>query len=484
MADSGSTPSIPGPIPFGSAPRTRRSAGSTSSHRELETRVRLAGADIDDLEFTLHPAGSIRGRVVDAADRPVAGALLSLAHFRYKPRVASASSDAQGAFSFAGLFPARHYEIACEAPGFLRAAEKSISIPADDVVIRLLPGQGGRVSGRVINTEGRPIEDAFVQLISEDHDQSAASDAQGEFLFAGVPAGQVVVRLELYNRHAALDLAVPREDLIVTLDEGEPGSPRIRVRGVVRDDASEEPIARFDLSIEYSDGFPQHPRRSNFDRDGRFEIPDVEYIAGGTYVYVETPGHAGKAERIDAAEGEAEAIVEVRLSSGASISGTVVGAGGVAVEGARVFLWGEEERYSITDAGGAFSLLDVRPRANRNLCAAHPEYAPFVGPAIDVSARTAIRDCVVRLRAGGSIAGRVLDEGGRPIPFVRIRVAKDGEALTAARTGRSPIRAGAREKGCGRGAGRRRSAPRPHRPCLDRSRHHPRRDDGLPRRWR
>ncbi|HEV8200462.1 MAG TPA: carboxypeptidase-like regulatory domain-containing protein, partial [Candidatus Polarisedimenticolia bacterium] len=76
--------------------------------------------------------GGIRGRVVDAAGQPLAGATLALSSRTLQLDQPIGRSDAQGRFQAIALDPANDYLVKASLPGYA-------SVAAPDVIVR--PGQ-------------------------------------------------------------------------------------------------------------------------------------------------------------------------------------------------------------------------------------------------------------------------------------------------------------------------------------------------------
>ncbi len=110
-------------------------------------------------------------------------------------------TDAAGAFHFCGL-PAGAYYANAERPGFAPTGVRVTVGPSrDDALIRLQPLTV--VSGKVLDADDRPLENALVQLLSiSTHDgrrkvkvQSAVTtDDRGEYRLAGVAPGRYLLR--------------------------------------------------------------------------------------------------------------------------------------------------------------------------------------------------------------------------------------------------------------------------------------------------
>jgi hypothetical protein len=119
--------------------------------------------------------GRISGRIT-IQGKPTAGIAITLTadnRSYLKPRlIKTTTSDQEGRYLF-DLLPTHHYWLHVEAPGFVprgrRAFEEDRTVSVSDgamvagVYVDLIPG--GIVSGRIIDTEGNPVQGESVHLI-------------------------------------------------------------------------------------------------------------------------------------------------------------------------------------------------------------------------------------------------------------------------------------------------------------------------------
>jgi protocatechuate 3,4-dioxygenase beta subunit len=176
------------------------------------------------IEIALVPELRVAGQVVDEAGEPVAGATVTVeGFFHVLPGVASCdgaegTTDAEGAFAFAGLRSDVGHGLLVSAPGF---AERTLELPVAAGAIelaRIRLAQETVLAGVVIDAEGFPVEDVEVLLHPLDADapdgrepasaldvsvrvegtrRSARSSPAGTFVFESlrpVPHRLIVVR--------------------------------------------------------------------------------------------------------------------------------------------------------------------------------------------------------------------------------------------------------------------------------------------------
>jgi hypothetical protein len=164
----------------------------------------LNGRDVGSYDVDLAPQATVSGVVLDAADRPVAGAQITYSEvmgmdgmgYRNADRQA-VKTDAQGKFEIHGL-PRGYCVLRFSAPGFHPVWNPTpFRTPAKDVVLRA--GLTGTVKGRVVLSDGRPrpsgnvdIEEAAGSKIGSWGGSMNVKD-DGSFLFENVPVGKYLI---------------------------------------------------------------------------------------------------------------------------------------------------------------------------------------------------------------------------------------------------------------------------------------------------
>jgi len=136
----------------------------------------------ETIDVRLAKAAPLRGRVADAADRAVAGAVVTLAG----DVTLVASSDGLGLFAFDAV-PRGLAQVVVRAPGYLDAAVRLDTGAAGDEIGFSL-SRGVAVAGRTVR-EGAAATGVRVSALDAKGSEVAFgySDAQGRFLFGGVP---------------------------------------------------------------------------------------------------------------------------------------------------------------------------------------------------------------------------------------------------------------------------------------------------------
>ena len=132
-------------------------------------------------------------RVLDPEGQPVPGARMSV--WRADQPQASAlpgTTDARGTGRL--LLKPGWYAAEIQAPGFVTAFRTDIRIaPESKPWIDLSLARSVPFSGRVVDAEGNPLDSVLLRFVSSNVATpvvQTSSDAQGQFTFAGVPAGE------------------------------------------------------------------------------------------------------------------------------------------------------------------------------------------------------------------------------------------------------------------------------------------------------
>ncbi|MBK9065166.1 MAG: carboxypeptidase regulatory-like domain-containing protein [Acidobacteria bacterium] len=216
------------------------------------------------------------------------------------------------------------------------APKKTVTAPADGVEI--LATGTGRIEGRVVDPEGRPVPEYQVRAQG---DQSSGgpnwwansvrqdvSAETGEFAIENASAGALEVRVVAKGYQAArvgglvVEEGETRSGVEVRLARG------AVVRGRVVEARSGRPVPEAEVSADSA------PARVTSDSDGAFELEGV--MPGKVRVTATSPEFTAASETIEV--GDAGGTVELKLSPGGTISAVVVSAGGEPVAGAEVTL--------------------------------------------------------------------------------------------------------------------------------------------------
>ncbi|MFL6228822.1 MAG: collagen binding domain-containing protein [Pyrinomonadaceae bacterium] len=325
-------------------------------------------------------SGAVSGRVtVRREPAPGVEVRLSLLDDQgLKPTpLAKATTDKAGRYRFAGLAPGR-YAVQPAAPGLFVADEVRYGQPGKSVLVQegeaasgvdfdLVPV--GRISGRVTDADGRPVAGQYVKLsaagdggyprqfVPRDQSQSVTNES-GAYRFDGVPAGRYLVSVgrahaealtgergapHFYyalSYHPAAAEASAAEAVEVPAGGEVEGvdvtaGPLVRVydlAGRVVEAATGEPLAGVDLTVIVKDdaGRVRSDISGPWRSDARGEFR-VEGAPPGHYLILPQDDARsntyGVALAVEVTDRDAAGL-EIRMPPGASVSGTVLLAGG------------------------------------------------------------------------------------------------------------------------------------------------------------
>jgi len=165
--------------------------------------------------------------------------------------------------------------------------------------------------------------------------------------------------------------------------------------------------------------------------------------SGIASVHAQAPGFAPARQlvMVPVTPGPQPVQVRLALSGGAAVNGIVVDDTGRPVAGARVLavdidrlidLQDARRDGALSDEQGRFSIAAL-PSGSYRLQATHPDHPPATAGPVDCDGRHPVSQVRIVMNAGGSIAGRVVDAGGAPVPWATVRVGSQDSSSPRAR---------------------------------------------------
>lgn len=277
------------------------------------------------VKLTMAEGRVITGTVVGTARKPVAGALVT-AIFARQSRFFDVVADAKGHFRI-GPIPAGGYALVATAESLLPHHSRVSEEDDDEVELTLsVP----RLLSGVVIQDGVPVAGAEVKLSGQHRKRKVITDAKGLFRFERLRAGAYELSASTKLAAGTLTAKVsPAEDF--TTAKIELGSAAAW-SGVVVDEAG-RPVETATVSVMRSAGGGDWVSAKS-DAAGHFELPSVP--SGDYRVYVRAHGFLDL-ERSGEKISEQGSAVRLVITRAASISGEVVDAKGVGVNGASVY---------------------------------------------------------------------------------------------------------------------------------------------------
>jgi RNA polymerase sigma factor (sigma-70 family) len=393
---------------------------------KLHGPIPLTEGGLQDFTIALFELGGVRGVVVDMEEHPVALAGVKARPREKTPPVPLAYTDENGDFALTDLVPGE-YTLWPIPPG----REDSVSSSYASVIVRpaqtqndvkIVLDMGGdlSISGRVIDSDGRPIPGAFV-YINERIERHTQTDQEGNYRLAGLSDTTYAVTASRagYALRTQWQVAAGSEDVDFVL----PRKQTTFTGRVVRADTG-EPITEFEvMAVDHPLADPTQfrqykgwPFENCRDPEGRFEIEGSGGMGGAwATVVARAPGFAVgyDAVRTNPEGPPVEALV--RLEPEALVTGIVVDAVDEPVPGAHVVIGPLPSISNIAHDTAAYSRddgtfdLDGISKETSMISAYHPDYAPA---SVGVSPRPGETESVrVVLHAGGALEGEVTAEG-------------------------------------------------------------------------
>ena len=370
----------------------------------------------------------LEGQVLDGADKPVGGATVRLSSI--PPR--TATSDADGSFSFDKLVPRTYELIARRGDDVGGPVMHALRAQSDPVVIRLAPGV--TIQAIVVAAgEGAPIAGATVQLAADDS-VTATTDAKGVARLRGIGGGYVTVVASASGYANGRTLVQAPESPGSTVETRLELRRGAAVTGVVVDSRG-KPVAGarvWERDVSQPFQLAEEDDKTITDAKGRFTLAAV---AAGTYrFHASHPDHApGSSESHTVDGSKPTSGVRIELAQGGRVAGRVVDKSNAPVAwatvrvgtpaGADAGLGVFATRQAVAGERGEFELKGL-PR-QKLLALAISEEASSPSVAVDLAAAEERTDVLLRLEVSGRIEGVVVDAAGQPVAEARVTAYRD-----------------------------------------------------------
>ncbi len=290
----------------------------------LKTGLEVAvGRDLDKLELVLDRGATIVGRVTTAQGEPVANANVSWVRDHHVLDNlawiggAYSSTDKAGEYRLAGI-PLGLVSIEVAGEGHRRGV-KDLQVEAGENRLDLVLDSSYQVSGRVVDSGGRPVVGARVVLLASETGWNE-TDADGNFTVAGVADGhyQLVAEHDTQGRITAPELVEVSganvEGLEVLFAEG------AKLVGQLSGLEVEE---LWQVNIQAFNPLTRETAMGEVDYQGRYRIAGL--TAGDWNVvasHTASDSQVRKLVVID--EGQRETTLDLAFGGGLTLSGIVV----------------------------------------------------------------------------------------------------------------------------------------------------------------
>ena len=412
--------------------------------------IELGPGDTLTTSLRFEPEQLLEGMVMDGKGHALPDALvLAWPMGRRQGTLVEARSGPDGRFTLAGL-PRGSWTLLAEAPGFGTMQLDRVDVPSRPLNLRL-EGESRSLGGIVISN-GQGVIGAKVSMggPSLRSPRSTVTGKNGTFMFSGIGQGR-------YTLRAATDKlsSIPITQVI---DEGTgwlppyklPVEPGCFVEGQVVDDTGRvlagSPV---EIVAVPSDDLPE---AVSADKNGRFTLGPLP--PGRYQIIARVPDHVQMESPELRLRPDATPSIQLRLAragrltgrvldekgqpmAGVSVSATTAAGRSTASDELTVLLgtlplaaeaaglpgqtMGKQGkmRTATTDPKGRF-LIDEMPPGRLRVDVTHPDRLPVRREPIQLApgGRQDLGD--IALQSGALLAGKVLDEAGRPIEGARV----------------------------------------------------------------
>lgn len=371
----------------------------------------------------LAPGAKIEGRVVDPEGNALAAAeirvgedsgmpvpFLAFSLARDRPRARTGGS---GEFTVGDLREGEKVHVLVTRADFVDATVAGVVVPTVEP-LEVTMKRASRVTGRVVDGGGRPLEEAQVQVRAEGQRMPGSrtkSRADGTFEVTGVAPGRVTLSAQAsgYQEYSLSGLEIPDggdlTGVTLTLAPGAvvegtvfapDGRPVIdaRVRSV-------EPGSSTMFSIA---------GLSTTDGDGRYWLDGLP--VGRRTVIAEHDVYQRVARDVEVAQGVNK--LDLVFEGGVDVAGRVIGPQGEPVAEARVQLSGAGSFFflgalpeTVTGIDGTFVLAGVQP-GQYHVHAAKEGLAAAQAPEPITVGQSPVAGIEIRLSAGATLSGEVV----------------------------------------------------------------------------
>ena len=404
------------------------------------------GRELKAVTLRLSTQGRLRARLVEAeTEKPIAGGRLVI------DDGLDPIADRDGRFEVAGLSRTHYHEAFVVAPGRerKRVLFEMLEKPVTELEIHV--PRGGKVIGRVLDLEGKPIAGAFVGKSTSGSILSLTglwvrADAQGRFEFDGLVLDRTTwlnadaegyelgqrsgVRLDAGSGpleiefRLAINPAAQRPGPGVAGGASTKATPppfrlanRREVSGVVLD-PDQRPVPR--AAVRWDPDWSRETIEVKTDAEGRFRLAPVPDEPNIVSVIPEKSAFAPEFPKV---EGTGDQDIRVTLAKGHSAKGVVCDDRGTPFAGVTVLpslvgvgqnalaLW---ERSTKTDAQGRFEVSGLP---------ASGVLFTFLGDGVSDLRDHVLaidKESIVTMSAAGAIRGRVVDHDGKPLRNFRV----------------------------------------------------------------
>jgi hypothetical protein len=318
-----------------------------------EQRAALAGY----LAHAPAPAFTLAGSVKDENGVALAGATVALSG----SQTVSTTTDAGGRYSFSNLPTSGRYAVAARATHYAFEPENVVT-PAGDVTLDI-HGKLNRhtIGGRLSRTGGTGMAGVSVRLVGSQTDQTATTNAAGDYSFPNLPEGLDYVVTPSHDHYTFAPLSRSVNNLSANQTADFNGTLKTHAIG---GRVAEAGVALSGVTVSLGGS---QSATATTDAQGNYSFPNLP--AGGNYIvtpsrphYAFTPATLAFNNLSADQAGNFNAVPNTH-----AIGGRVTDAANNALPGATVTLGGAQSKVATTDANGAYLFTGLNGGGNYTL---------------------------------------------------------------------------------------------------------------------
>lgn len=402
----------------------------------------------DPVEVSLTPTRKVRGQVNDGQGRPLAAAAITADTLNFRTGDTLAGSwtsvqlpeamkkgwtvrtDAKGEFVFSLAPENGGASLGVQREGY---NEGSIWINSTGTLQPVTLYQRTRIRGMVKPSDPAMRLEGFFVAVGRKNERwrSARIDHNGTFQVDNVTPGADELKLNggptsEWQPQAQMKLTVPEGKTLEGVVLAVEAVRGVHVTGRVVDDETGKGIPELGINLPSGSAL-------STDRDGGYSFYAPAGKVSVTVYRASTPSldylipPEGRSGSVSGAAGQALTLEEIRLRKGKSLAVRVVDTAGKPVKGATVRNETETDPWSaptsVTDARGECSLRGLAPDVSVRLSARSK--SAFAAPLpVDLKMEAGPVTLVVRPELAVRLAGRVVDDAGKPVSGASVQVSE------------------------------------------------------------
>lgn len=398
--------------------------------REDKTVSVNLGQQIDNIDFPVKKGLYLRGVVVDAKGTPLDRVRVTSSDTVGRDEGESTTTKEDGRFEHRGFSPNTPITIHAQNERYTAEPIQNLTIGEEDLNdIKIVMEPGASIAGVVVDKSGKPMTDVYVNARPTlgGGGGGTSTNQEGQFTVSGLAAGTYSMMLQRRSSgyrpetRAGDPITLAKAQSLTGVRLVFSEETGLTISGRITN-SKREPIKDAYVNVHSRNGGSNGYAQS--DADGRYEITGLQ-----EGVHMLNAGHNeySYARLEEVAAGSKN--VDLVLDDHASIEGRVVDDRGRPLRTFQVgYFNGNSDRIhpsmfqnmtTFFDDGGVFSLKRVNA-GDVTVFAKAEGLAPALSFVPNVMPGKTVTGVEIRLQAGASVEGLVVDERGVPVAGARV----------------------------------------------------------------